>query len=140
MTHRYFQQYYKGYASLVICSLFILSSVCCHLLTYVYTKQLNHLFMVTQFIQSYSHALSGLRLVNDYFDTSDVVVVDSPRLTDFNDLNYYHYDAIKFKIIKTADTLYSYASQGDTQCILKASYKLSTQNIVLSNVSFYTSN
>tara|TARA_Y100000741_G_scaffold295752_1_gene236376 strand:+ start:101 stop:469 length:369 start_codon:yes stop_codon:yes gene_type:complete len=108
-----------GYLSVMISLMMSTLLTCLFLVAYVTTIYQNYVQLEQDYLHAYSSALSGLRLSGTVSQDILMVSVTNLEKKDFDQLNFFSYQDISFKLLKTATDIYSFGIHKGIHCILK---------------------
>ena len=108
-----------GYLSILISLMMSTLLACLLLVAYVTSIYQNYIQQEHDYLHAYASALSGLRLSSAMSQDILMVSIKNPDKKDFDQLNFFSYQDISFKLLKTTTNIYSFGIHKGLYCILQ---------------------
>ena len=111
--------YSYGYLSVLISLMMATLLTCLFLVSYVTSIYQNYVQREHDYLHAYASALSGLRLSSAMSQDIFMVSITNPDKKDFDQLTFFSYQDISFKLLKTTTDIYSFGIHEGLYCILQ---------------------
>ncbi len=118
-TMRINTMFSNGYLSVLISLMMSTLLTCLLLVAYVTSIYQNYVQLEHDYLHAYTSALSGLRLSSTMSQDILMISITNPEKKDFDQLTFFSYQDISFKLLKTATDIYSFGIHKGLYCILQ---------------------